>query len=111
MSRAAELELQAVVGETLLVEPRAGPDLGQELDRAVLEHAGADASLHMVARACFQHDRLDPLEVEQVGEHETGRPGADDHDLRPLRPTHAPPSSARTSCAIANAEFAAGTPQ
>jgi hypothetical protein len=43
-----------------------------------------------------------------VAQRESGRPGADDRDLRSA---HSWPSSWMTRCAIANAPFAAGTPQ
>ena len=42
VARAAEGELHAVVDQPLAMGARAGADLVQQLDRAFLEHAGAD---------------------------------------------------------------------
>jgi hypothetical protein len=44
--------------------------------------------------------------VEEVRERQASRAGTDDADLGAHQPC-----SSRTRCAIANAEFAAGTPQ
>ena len=51
-----------------------------------------------------------PSRLQQVAEREPGWAGADDAHLR-ARSTQAVPSSSRTRWAIANAPFAAGTPQ
>ena len=83
--------------------------VAQELDGALLEHAGADPLLDVVAAAVLEHDRLDARTLEQPRERQAGRAGADDADLRAGR-SHSP-SSSRTRCAIAKALFAAGTPQ
>ena len=85
----------------------ATPGALEEVDRALLEHAGTDAGLDVVAAAVLEHDRLDPGAVEQLREDEPRRAGADDRDLG-LRARH---DSSSTACAIAKARFAAGTPQ
>ena len=73
---------------------------------SVFEYACADARLDVVAAAVLEHDRVDPLPMEEVSERQARRAGTDDADLC----AHQPCSSS-TRCAIANAEFAAGTPQ
>ena len=80
---ALELQLDAVVDEPLAPQPLADARLDQEVDRALLEHAGADAALDVLAAARLEHDRVDPAQVQKVREHEPGRAGADDADLRP----------------------------
>jgi hypothetical protein len=104
---AVELKLDAVVDDALALEPLSHARLPQQVDRSLLEHAGADAPLDVVAAAALEHDRLDALELEQSREREPGRPRADDRDLRPQRFD----SSSSTCCAIAKAPLAAGTPQ
>ena len=79
---AAEAKLHAVVHEALALQALAHPHLDEQVDRALLEHAGADPSLHVLAVAVLEDDRLDALEVEEVPEHEARRPRADDPDLR-----------------------------
>ena len=58
------------------------PACVEQVDRALLEHAGADALLDVLAAAGLQHDRLDALGLQQLREHQSRRPGADDPDLR-----------------------------
>jgi hypothetical protein len=104
MALAVELELDPVVDEPFAVEPLGDTGLREQLHRALLEDAGADPVLDVLAASVLQHDRLDPLDLEQAREREPGRAGSDDPDLRPH------PSSS-TRCATAKAPLAAGTPQ
>ncbi len=78
----------------------------EQVDGALLEHAGADAVLDVVAVARLEHDALDARDLEQAREREPGRAGADDPDLGSQLP-----SSSSTRCTTSNALFAAGTPQ
>ncbi len=83
---AGELQLDAVVDEPLALHALADAGGGEQVDRALLEHAGADALLDVLAAARLEHDRVDPCELQQAGEREAGRPGADDPDLRAHQP-------------------------
>ena len=74
----------------------------------LLEHAGAHALLDVLARARLEDDRLDALQVEQVGQQQPGRAGADDPDLGVHHPSAS--ASASTRWATAKAVLAAGTP-
>ena len=47
----------------------------------MLEHARAHAVLDVLAGALLEHDAVDVACRQQVGEDETGRAGADDHDV------------------------------
>jgi hypothetical protein len=79
---AAEAQLNAVVHEPLPLEALAHAHLEQEVDGALLEHAGADAALYVVAVASLEDDRLDALEMQELPEHQARRPGSHDSDLR-----------------------------
>lgn len=124
---AVEPELYALVREALAVHPLSGPRGAQHLGRAVFEDAGTLALLDVIAGAEFQHDAVDSLAVEQMGQQQAGRAGADDAyacahadswrwrgvvvagctcGRQPLRSR-----SVRTRCAVAKAALAAGTPQ
>ena len=81
VAAAAEAQLHAVVHEALALEPLAHAHLDQQVDRALLQHAGANAVLHVLAVAVLQDHRLDAPEVEQVPEHQPRRAGA--HYCRP----------------------------
>ena len=110
MAFTCELQLDAVVNEALALEALPGARLDQEVGDALLDHAGANACLDVLAAPVFEDHRVDALEVQEVTEHESGRAGADDAHLR-ARAAHPLSSSSRTRCAIANAPLAAGTPQ
>src|SRR5207237_8179198 len=79
---AVELQLDAVVDDPLPLHAVADAGLGQQLDRPLLEHAGADAVLDVVAAAVLEHHGLDPLPLEQPRERQACRAGPDDADLR-----------------------------
>jgi hypothetical protein len=108
MTLAVELELDAVVDDSLALHPLAHPRLGEQVGGSLLEDAGADPRLYILAGAALDHHRVDALEVQEVRERQARGAGADDPDLRPR---HAAPSSSSTCWAIAKAAFAAGTPQ
>ena len=97
MPLAVELELDAVVDDALALQALARARLDEEIDRALLEHAGPDSLLDVVAAAGLEHDRLDALALEQLRERQPGRPGADDADLRPHQPVGLPPRRARAA--------------
>ena len=108
MPLAVELEPDPVVDDALPAQAlaRAGP--GQRVDRALLEDAGPEAVLDVVAAPRLEHHRLDSLGPQELCERQPGGPGADDAHLC----THQPSASASiTRCATANAALAAGTPQ
>ena len=87
MPLAVELEVDAAVDDPLAVEPLAHTRVAEQVGRPLLEHAGPDPVLAVLARAGLEHHRLDALAREQLREREPGRAGADDRDLGP----HAPP--------------------
>src|SRR4051794_17017088 len=103
---AVELHVDAVVHDPLAMQPVADAGAVEEVDRALLEDAGADARFDVVAATVLEDDSVDARDVQQLPEREPGRAGADDRDLRPLAR-----QLSSTSCAIANARLAAGTPQ
>ncbi len=109
MPLAVELKLDAVVDDSLVQHAVPHSRLDEEIGRALLEHAGADPVLDVVAATVLEHDRLDALALEQAGQSQPGRSGADDRHLRSHQPLGSCSSSTR--CATANAPFAAGTPQ
>jgi hypothetical protein len=77
--------------------------LAQQIDRSLLEHAGADAVLAVLAVARLEDDALDAGDLEQARKRQPGRAGADDADLRP----HSASVRSKTWKAL----LAAGTPQ
>ena len=82
VQRAAEAEIDAVVEHAFALHARADAGLDQQVARPLLDQAGADAALDIVAAAVLQDDGLDAREVQEMRQHQPGRPGADDADLR-----------------------------
>ena len=103
-----------MVHDPLALQPLGHTRTGQEVDGSLLEDAGADSVLDVVAAAGLQHDRLDPLAAEQERQREPRGACADYPHLCAHHPAGAGPvgsGSASTRCAIAKALLAAGTPQ
>ncbi|BEV50806.1 hypothetical protein BconGalA64_33050 [Burkholderia contaminans] len=81
MALAVEQQLDAVMFEPLAAHPVAEAGFVQRVDRALLEHTGADAVLAVFAGTRFDEDGIDALQAQQVGKQKAGRTGADDRDL------------------------------
>ena len=77
---AGEAQLDAVVAVPDGAHPVGRAGLVEDLDRALLEDAGADGRLDLLARAGVDHDRLDAGVREQVREQQACGAGADDRD-------------------------------
>jgi hypothetical protein len=108
---AVELELDPVVDDPLALQAIADARGDEEIGGALLEDARTDPRLDVLAASVLENDALDALALEEPREGQPGGAGPDDADLR-AQPVRQPaPSSSSTRRAIANAEFAAGTPQ
>ena len=87
------------MGLAFAIHAFAEPNLAQQRNGAGLEHAGANPFQHVRAGLALQHDAIDAVAVENVGEQQARRPAADDGDLcthQPLIPI-ASTNSRRTS--------------
>ena len=107
---ARELHLDAMMHEALALQAFASAGLDEEVDDRLLEDAGADACLDVLAAPVFQDHRVDALEVQEVSEGESCWACTDD-PYSGAGSAQVAPSSSSTRWAIANAPFAAGTPQ
>lgn len=72
--------------EPLALHTLAHAHLLEQVNRALLESPGPDAMLHVAAAAGLERDRLDAPQVQQVAEHQPGRPSPDDPHLSAIRP-------------------------
>ena len=91
---AARLQLDACVDEPLAAHPLADAGLLVELGDVVLEDTRPDPRLDVVAASVLEDDRVDPGDVEQLGQRQARRACSDDRDLR-LR--HGAPRSNRAA--------------
>ena len=87
MSLARERQVDAPVHHPLAAESFADADRGHQVDGSLFEHARADALDHVVLAPVFENDGVDARTMEQMPEHQPGRPGSDDADLGAKR-TH-----------------------
>jgi hypothetical protein len=85
MPLAVELKVDPAVRDSLTIHARANAGVAKQVDRSLLEDAGTDSMLDVLAIAVLEHDRLDPLAREKLREREPGRARADDPDLRAQR--------------------------
>jgi len=83
---AGELQGDAVMDDAVALQPAGDAGLLEQIDRALLEHTGANPLLDVLAAAVLDYDGLDPCGLEQAGEREARRAGTDDCDLGPQRP-------------------------
>src|SRR5437764_8749615 len=78
MALAFEAQLDAVMDQALAVHALGHAHLAQQVHRALLQHAGPNAGFDVRARTVLEDHRLDALQTEQLGQHQTGRTRADD---------------------------------
>src|SRR5207237_1751824 len=79
---AAEAQIDAVVHEAFALHALADAGRLQQVDGALLEHAGADRRPDLLAAAQLEHHGVDSLQVQQVRKQEPRRSGADDANSR-----------------------------
>src|SRR5215472_3896966 len=81
---ARKADLDAGMAKPLALQAFAETRLLQEIDRALLQHTRPDAAFDIVPAAALQNDGIDACTMQQAGQEQTCRPGADDADLRAL---------------------------
>ena len=119
---AGEAQLDAVVHQALAVQALAEPDGAQQVDRALFQHAGADARARRSRGSASPRTRVDARRAQQGASSSPAGPA-------PMIATcvrtlvlslvfqvsdslwSLPSRSAKTCWATAKAELAAGTPQ
>ena len=81
MAAAVEAKLDAVMHQPFAPQPLADPRARQDVDGALLEHAGAHPAFGVLAAAGLDHHRLDAVQVQQVREQQARGSCTDDGDL------------------------------
>ena len=79
---------RTVMGVPLAIHPSTQSDFTQELDRAGLQHAGANSLQHVSTALPFKYDAVDAVSMEHMGQKQAGGATADDSHLRSRRPLH-----------------------
>ncbi len=83
MRLALESQLDTVMDEPFASQAIANTGCDEQIDGALLEHAGTHALFDVLTAAPLDDNRLDAFEVEQVRQHQSRRAGADNPDLCP----------------------------
>jgi hypothetical protein len=73
---------EAVMHQALAVHALGHAGLAHQVDKAVFQHAGADATQHVVGRMALQDHIVDAAAMQQLAQQQPRRAGADDGDLR-----------------------------
>ena len=68
---------------------RADARLVKQIDRDLLDDAGANAAEHVFAGLPFENDIVDAMLVQELTEQESGRAGSDNGDLGACLDAHA----------------------
>jgi hypothetical protein len=66
MPVATEAQLNPVMHQPLLLQPRAHTAFHQQVYGALLQHTGSNALFHVLAVVCFKDHRLDPFQMQKV---------------------------------------------
>jgi len=69
------------MGMPLAIHPRTQSDFTQELDRAGLQHAGANTRQHVGAALPFKDDAIDAVSMKNMRQKQAGRTTADNRHL------------------------------
>jgi len=81
MTVAMEAQLDSIVNQAFTLHPLAHSHFHEQINRALLQDAGTDALLNVLAATVLDHDRVNSLQMEKVGKDETGWSGTYDSDL------------------------------
>ena len=82
MTAVADADVEAFVHQAFARQSLADPGFLQQIDRALFEHAGADATKHILAGAPLEHDVVDALQLQQLGQQQARGARANNGDLR-----------------------------
>jgi hypothetical protein len=82
MAAAVEAQLDAVMGKAFSLETFSHTCVDEQIDGSLLQQARADTLFDVFPGSRFENDGFDPLQVEQVGEHQARRTCSYNADLR-----------------------------
>ena len=76
MGAPAEAQIDSLMNQAFAFHPLADSHFSQQVDSALLQQAGAHSLLTVFAAVRFKHDGFNSTKMQQLGKHQTGRPGA-----------------------------------
>src|SRR6476661_5240032 len=80
---AIDADIDPPMQHALALHAAADADVDEEVSSPMLDQAGTDAILDVIAAAVFDDDRLDALKMQQPCQHKSSGPRSDNSDLRP----------------------------
>src|SRR5262249_31629843 len=78
-----EADVEYAIGHALAHQAIGDAELMHEVDRAMLQHAGADAAFDVIAASRLEHDAFDVFARQQERQEQSCRSGSDDPNLCP----------------------------
>ena len=81
MDIAIDVDVDAPVMDSLALHARAGAHIDQKIGGPVLDQAGTQSVLDVLAAAVLDDDGVDPLHVQEPRQHQPSGPRTDDADL------------------------------
>ncbi len=81
VTASAEAEPYSFMPQSFPLQARANAGINHQVDRALFQHTGPNAIFDVLAAAALQNNRLDAVQVQQMGKHQAGRSGPDNADL------------------------------
>ncbi len=81
VTASAEAEPYSFMPQSFPLQARANPGFDHQVHRALFQHTGPNTIFNVLAAAAFQNNRLNAVQVQQVGKHQAGRSGPDNTDL------------------------------
>jgi len=85
MQFALEFDEHAAMQHALAQKTLADAGRDQQIGAVLLEQAGAQPVLDVIPAPVLEDNGGDPLQMEEVGKHQTGRACSDNGNLRPHR--------------------------
>jgi len=70
-----------MVDQAFSFHPIANAHLRQQINGSLLQYARAHTLLRILTAAVFDYNRINPLQIQKMRQHETGRPRTNNSDL------------------------------
>jgi hypothetical protein len=78
---APEAQFDPIVDQAFGLHALADAHFCEQVNRSLLQHTGANAFLHILTAATLDNDGVNPLQIQEVREHETGGSRTNNPDL------------------------------
>ena len=74
VTASTETEPYSLMPQSLPLQARANAGIDHQVHRSLFQHTGPNTIFNILAAAALQNNRLDAVQVQQVGKHQAGGP-------------------------------------